>query len=292
MQLEARLRAFAAVVRQGSFSRAASELFVSQPAVSKQVAALEAELGSELVVRGRRGITLTAPGRMLADYVLRAEALLANARRAVEAADTESGTVAVAASGIPGEYLLPGFLPAFFERHPRVSVEVRLVMSAQALQLVRAHEVELALFGGFTAPEDLEVEPLVRDDVVLVGPPSFASRRLRPQDLKQFRWVSREEGSATRAAVESAQWQLGLGSIDILELPSWQAVKAAVAAGGGIAAISRFAIEHELASGALVVLDVPRWHVERMISLAVARDVPLTPAAARFRAALREIELR
>lgn len=291
MRLDPRLRSFAAVVRQGSFSKAATELFVSQPAVSKHVAALESELGNQLVVRGRRGVTLTAAGRVLADYVLRAEALLANAVRALDAEDAESGTVVIAASGIPGDYLLPTFLPTFFERHPRIAVDVRLTTSEGALRLVSAHETELAVFGGFSAPADLEVAPLVRDDVVLVGAPRLAGRRLRPQDLARSRWISRGEGSATRAAVESARWQIGLSSVETLELPSWEAVKGTVAAGGGIAAISRYAIEHELASGALVLLDVPRWRLERTISLAVARDVPLTLAAARFRTALQEVEL-
>src|SRR5688572_12613665 len=108
MQVEARLRAFAAVARRGSLSRAAEELYVSQPAVSKHLASLEAELGRRLVTRGREGATLTPAGRVLADYVLRAEALLANAGRALAAgAEAETGTLAIAASGIPATYLLP-----------------------------------------------------------------------------------------------------------------------------------------------------------------------------------------
>src|ERR687888_822871 len=91
MQLEARLRAFAAVVREGSFSRAAEELFVSQPAISKHVASLEGELGAQLVVRNRRGASLTPAGEVLADYVLRAEALLANGRRALAAGRAAPG---------------------------------------------------------------------------------------------------------------------------------------------------------------------------------------------------------
>jgi len=82
MDLDARLRAFAALVRAGSFTRAASELYISQPAVSKHVAALEAEINKRLVSRSHGAVRLTPTGHMLADYVLRAEALLANARRA------------------------------------------------------------------------------------------------------------------------------------------------------------------------------------------------------------------
>jgi DNA-binding transcriptional LysR family regulator len=290
MNLEARLRAFAAVAREGSFTGAAEQLYVSQPAISKHVASLEAELGAQLVVRNRRGASLTSAGELLADYVLRAEALLANARRALAAGgDAQVGTLAVAASGIPGTYLLPSVLARFHEQHPAVELDFRLSTSAGALDLVRAHEVELALVGGLTVPPELESEPLVEDEVVLVGPPSLAGRRLRARDLDGLTWISREEGSATREAVESARWQIGLRSVRVLELPSWESVKLAVASGAGIAAISRFALSSELETGALAILDVPRWRLERTIALLTARDVPLTPPAESFLELLRSV---
>jgi len=283
MNVEARLRAFAAVARQRSFSRAAQELYVSQPAVSKHVASLEAELGLQLVVRGRREATLTTAGELLADYVLRAEALLANAGRALAAGkDGASGTLSLAASGVPGTYLLPELLGRFVEEHPGVVVDFQLSTSGGALELVRAHRAELAVVGGFVVPPELESESLVDDEVVLIGPPALAGRRLRARDLEGLTWISREEGSATRAAVEAARWEIGLHAVRALELPSWEAVKRAVASGAGIAAISRVAIDLELRTGVLAVLDVPRWQVTRTISVVTARDVPLTPAAARF----------
>ena len=289
MELEARLRAFAAVAREGSFSRAAESLYVSQPAVSKHVAALEAEVGEQLIVRARGGVELTPAGQVLADYVLRAQALLANARRALGAGEhAQIGTLALAASGVPGTYLLPATLTRFRELHPAVEIEFRTTTSAGALELVRAHEAELCVVGGFTTPPELEAEPLAEDEIVLVGPPSLGTRRLRPKDLEQLTWVTREEGSATRAAVEAARWELGLGSVRTLELPSWEAVKLAVAAGAGIAPISRFALDLELSAGALVVLDVSRWRLRRTISVVRARDVPLTPPAERFLALLGE----
>jgi LysR family transcriptional regulator, transcriptional activator of the cysJI operon len=292
MQLDARLRAFAAVARQGSFSLAAAELYISQPAISKHVASLEAELSARLVDRRRSGAVLTPTGRVLADYVLRAEALLANAARAVAAAqDPAAGTVNVVASGIPGDYLLPKLLPAFRERYPLTNVQLRVTTSGDALARVRAHEAELAVVGGLDGPPELDFESLIEDELVLVGPPSLGGRRLRPADLARTTWITREEGSSTRAAVESARWQLGIHGVETLELGSWEGVKTTVAAGGGVAAISRFAIEHELASGALVVLDVARWQVQRTISIVTARDVPLTAAASRFRDALRELSV-
>jgi len=289
MELEARLRAFAAVAREGSFSRAAERLYVSQPAISKHVASLERELEAQLVVRNRRGASLTPAGDLLAEYVLRAEALLANARRALAAGgDAQVGTLALAASGIPGTYLLPAILARFHEQHPAVELDFRLSTSGGALNLVRAHEVEVALVGGMTVPPELESEPLVEDEVVLIGPPSLGGRRLRAKDLADRTWISREEGSATREAVESARWQIGLRSVRTLELPSWESVKLAVASSAGIAAISRFALDNELETGALAILDVPRWRLQRTIAVLTAREVPLTPPAESFLRLLRK----
>jgi DNA-binding transcriptional LysR family regulator len=289
MELEARLRAFAALARRGSFSAAAEELYVSQPAISKHVAVLEAEVGKSLVTRGRMGSELTPAGQLLADYVLRAEALLANARRGLAAGDeAETGTLAIAASGIPGTYLLPDVLLAFRERYAGVELEFDVSTSAGALDLVRAHRAELGVVGGFEAPVELDAEPLLEDDIVLAGSPSLAGRRLRTKELETLTWISRSEGSATRAAVQTARWELGLHAVRTLELPSWEAVKRAVGKGAGIAAISRLALDVELEAGALAILDVPRWRLRRTITLVRARDVPLTPPAERFRSLLLE----
>lgn len=289
MQIEAKLRAFAAIVRSGSISGAAHELYISQPAVSKHLATLERDVGKQLVIRGRDGATLTAAGEVLADYVLRAEALLANAGRAVTAdLDADTGALSLAASGIPGTYVLPELLARFREAHPGIDLEFEVTTSGGALERVRSHGVELGVIGGMTVPPELESEQLLVDEVVLVGPPSLAGRRLRPKELEALTWLSREEGSATRAAVETARWQLGLHAVPQLELASWEAVKRAAAKGGGIAAISRLALDLELETGRLAVLDVPRWRLSRTISAVYARDVRLTPPAERFLGLLRE----
>src|SRR5213594_494363 len=108
MDLEARVRAFAALSRRRSFSAAARELGISQPAVSKHIADIERRLGVRLVERRPRGGELTPAGVFLADYVLRAEALLAQAARSVtEFRQPPTGSLTIAASGVPATYLLP-----------------------------------------------------------------------------------------------------------------------------------------------------------------------------------------
>jgi DNA-binding transcriptional LysR family regulator len=215
--------------------------------------------------------------------VLRAEALLANGLRAVEAGrDGHLGTLSLAASGIPGTYLLPQLVARFHDEHPSVVIDFQVSTSGGALDLLRAHRAELGVIGGLVVPPELEDEPLVEDEIVLVGAPALGGRRLKPRDLAGVTWIYREEGSATRAAVEAARWEAGLHVSRSLQLPSWEAVKLAVAHGAGIAAISRYALDLELRAGTLAVLDLPRWRVGRMISAVYTRDVPLGAAAERF----------
>jgi DNA-binding transcriptional LysR family regulator len=288
MQLEARLRAFAALARRGSFTSAAEELVISQPAVSKHVAELEAELGTKLVIRGARRATLTPAGEFVAEYVERAEALVSQAARGAKAlAGAEAGRLAIATSGT-GMYLAIAAIGAFHRAHPLVELDVQIGTSDPMAQLVRSHRVELAIVGGFTAGRDLESETLIEDDIVIVGTPALARRRMTLRELESMTWISREEGSSTRATFEAAFRDIGLAPTRRLPLPSWEAVKLAVATGIGVSAISRYAVIPELAGGTLAIIRLRGWNVRRHFSLIRARDVPLTPPALRFREVLIE----
>src|SRR5690242_3685447 len=177
MQVEPRLRAFAALARHASFTRAAEELYLSQPAVSKHVASLERELKTKLVIRQPHRVAMTPAGEVLADYVLRAEALLANGRRHLESvAGGTAGSLSLAASGIPGTYIVPSLIARFREEQPAVEILFELSTSGGVLDLVRAHRVEIGIVGGLVPAAELEVEPFVEDEIVLIGPPSLRGR--------------------------------------------------------------------------------------------------------------------
>lgn len=285
LELDARLRAFAAVARHGSISRAAEELLLSQPAVSRHVASLERELGVPLLDRGWRGVTMTEAGRVLAEHVLRAEALLSQGARQVAAlAGGLSGSLSLAASGTPAGYVLPPLIAAFQERHPALVMELAVGTSVEVADAVREHRAEIGFVGGLAASPELRMEPMVEDEIVVVAAPGrFAGAGpITAGELSDAVWVEREEGSATRAIAEAALADIGLRPRRRLELPGWEMVKLAVASGAGVAALSRLAIEVELRAATLVVLDVPGWHARRHLSVITARDVELTPAAARF----------
>jgi LysR family transcriptional regulator, transcriptional activator of the cysJI operon len=288
MQLEARLRAFAAFARRRSFSGAAEELRISQPAVSKHIAEIERELGVRLVERRRRGCVLTAAGEFFANHVLRAEAILAQATRGVaELRKPGLGSLGIIASGITGTYLLPEVIATFQQANPGVDVSLELATTAKAIEALRSHRAELGVVGGFVAAPEVEAEPLVEDEIVIIGPRRLAGRRLSRVELGTMTWISREEGSATRAVVEAACANLGIVPSRRLILPSWEAVKLAVKRGDGIAGCSRFAIAEELRTGLLGIIPVRRWNVRKMMSIIRVRDAALTPSAQQFLLMLR-----
>jgi DNA-binding transcriptional LysR family regulator len=283
MKLEARLRAFAAFARRRSFSGAARELRVSQPAISKHIADIEREFGARLIERRSRDGALTPAGDFVANHVLRAEAMLAQAALGIsEFREPRSGVLRIVAAGVSGTYLLPELIAQFQQAHPGIRVSLQLGTSAGAVEALRSHCAELAMVSGFMAAPEIEAEPLLKNDIVVVGPRRLAERRLSRDQLESLTWILREEGSAARAVVEAAFEDLGIAPKRRLELPSWEAIKLMVRRGYGLAACSRFAIEEELREGRLAVLPIRGWKVRNTMSVIRIRDAALTPAAERF----------
>jgi LysR family transcriptional regulator, transcriptional activator of the cysJI operon len=288
MELEARLRAFAAFARRRSFSAAARELRISQPAVSKHIADVERQAGVKLVERRSRSGELTPAGDFLANHVLRAQALLAQAGRGVaEFRQRPTGALVIVASGVPATYLLPEVVAAFQRAHPGVRVTIESGASAQTMDALRSHRAELGVVGGFAAAPEIEAQPLIEEEIVVVGPPRLAGRRMSRQDAEAATWISPYEGSATRAAVEAAWADSGITPSRRLELPNWEAVKLAVARDDGVAGCSRFTVERELRAGSLAVVRLRGWSARRTISIVRHRDSVLTPSAREFVAMLR-----
>jgi DNA-binding transcriptional LysR family regulator len=287
MKLEARLRAFAAFARQRSFSAAAAELRISQPAISKHIAELEDALGVNLVERARRG-ALTNAGDFVANYVLRAEAILVQAGLgAAQFRKSGSGTVAVAASSLTGTYLLPEIIAEFQHSHPGVRVTLQLGTAEQAIDLLRSHRAELGFVAGAVGAPEIETEALFEYEVVIAGKSALVPRRPSRDSLESLTWISREEGSATRISSDAGLARLGIVPRHRLELPSNEALVHALKRGYGIAAISRYVVAAELRTGSLAVIHVRGWNVRNMVSVLRVRDAKLTPSADRFQTFVR-----
>lgn len=288
------LRTLLAVLEHGSFTRAAEALGLSQSTVSFHVKGLESAVGSRLLDRGREGVRATPQGELLRRYAERLWALRGEAFEALRAeSHGQRGRVVVAASTIPGEYLLPVFLARLRLSHPGVSVRVEVSESSRALASLMAGECDLALVGRRPSERNLVAEPFADDEVVLVGPspnPFVAPRQtLDPEALRHVPLVLRGEGSGTRAAVAEllARAAAEADGPARTVVGSTEAAKRCVLAGMGLSFVSRLAVADELAAGRLSLVPLPGTPVARRFWVVAPRDRTPSSAAAALVALLR-----
>ena len=275
------LRVFHEVARAASLTAAARALQISQPAVSKQLADFEDALGVRLVDRLRRGVRLTAAGKTLAEHATRIFGIEHAAESELAALlGLERGELAIGASTTIGSYLVPHVFGELHREHPALLLDLKIGNTAQVHELVRRQQVELGLTEGLLAEPDLNTRVFDHDDMVAIaapGDPLLSRRRLRAADLADSPFITRERGSGTREVIEAAFLQKQLTIEPVMALGSTEAVKNAVAAGLGIAIVSRLTVGRELASGVLDDLEI-----RRELHLVELRGVTRSPIASRF----------
>jgi DNA-binding transcriptional LysR family regulator len=279
------LEIFQAVARHQSYSRAAEALFLSQPAVSLQVRALEQDLKQQLFERQARPLKLTEAGQELLRYSERIFALMAEARMVLdELGGARRGTVKVAASTTAGIYVVPPALGLFHREHPTIKLTLDVVNRFSVQEKLLADEVDLAVMGLIEDAHELEVAEYVPNELVVIAPPAHplvGKRHISLEVLREENLLLREDGSGTRTDVLRL-----LGGVEGLpvhvgmELRSSGAIKQAVTAELGIAVMPQAAIELELAAGRLVTLNVQGFPVHRHWSLARRKGRHLSAAAA------------
>ncbi|PWB79459.1 MAG: LysR family transcriptional regulator [Candidatus Methylomirabilota bacterium] len=284
------LRVFLAVARRGSYSRAAEELLLSQPAVSAQVRELERTLEATFFERVGRTIVLTEAGRELLPYAERICALTDEAKLAMQELDgLKRGRIAVAAVSTAGAYVLPSLLGAFQTQHPGITINLEVINRALARDRLVHNEVDLVVMG--RPPEEVPhvAEPFLSDEIVVVAAPSHplaTVRRIPVDRLAQEVFIAREVGSGTRLNADEFFRQQGVKPRVELELGDNSAVKEAVAAGLGIALLSRHVLRMELALKRLMVLDVQGLPLRRQWFVVHREDKHLSRAAIAFKAFL------
>ncbi len=277
----AQLRALVEVAATGSFTRAAEAMGVAQPTVSGAIAALEARVGAPLLVRARRGVTLTAAGRALLPHAQRALEVAADADAAVDRAVAgERLRLWVAAGEALATYVLPRALALLRERMP--SVEAGFVVGdvARVLSALRAGEVDTALVTGETLTSDIESARFGSTRLVLVAPaaePAHAGP-LPPQELGRRTLVVRDRGTVNRGQVDRWLEQTGVEPAARLEAYSLEAVKRCVEAGLGVAIVPDLAVAHELQLGTLRLLELGGPPLELELCLAWRRGERPPPA--------------
>jgi DNA-binding transcriptional LysR family regulator len=268
-----RLKVFRAVARHLSFTRAAEELLLTQPAVTQQIKALEEDLGVPLFNRSGGHIALTAAGATLLPFAEQLKAIADEAIEAVtQAGGDRTGKLALGASQTIGQYLLPRLVAGFLSEHPRVTVSAISGNTGQMLEALDAHRIQLALIEGPAQRKDLHVEPFMRDELVLAvnAQHEWAGTEITLDALKSAPLLMREFGSGSRRVVEQALAAAGLRKKDlrtVMELDSTEGLLSAVEAGLGVTFASRWAARNQLRLGTLGLARVEGLEVSRMFSL-------------------------
>lgn len=288
------LRTFATVVARGSFSGAAQELGISQPAVTMQIQSLEADVGATLLDRRYRRVDLTEAGRILLRFAERVLEEVAEARDEIGAlSGTVSGHLAIAASTTPGVYVIPRILGGFLSANPQVSVTIVVGDTAEVVEAVEDGRAHVGVCGAIVRGAHATFGEIGTDELAVICPPTspLATRRgLSFADLTEADWVVREPGSGTRQVAESALAEYGVDANElraVAELGSGEAVVAAVEGGLGVAIVSRFAAEKALALATVARIDVSAPTILRPFYSVLPKGTP-TRAASAFAAYLRD----
>ena len=287
------LRLFTAVVRTGSFSRAADLLHISQPAISKGVRDFELQVGCRLLDRTPKGVRPTREGQALARH---AETLFAAERAAEEELQAlrslDSGSLRIGASTTIATYMIPNYLGFFHRAYPGIDLHVVSANTNDIADLMLAHEVEIALVEGPVENEALASDAW-RTDVMglIVGPDHRFAACSGPIDC---RWLAdemlfvRERGSGTREVVAQALAAQRVEPKRSLEIGSTEAIKQAVAAGVGVAIVSMATIDDQVKLGKLKVIPISGVHIERTLWQLKSLGRLDLPAAIAFEGIIRE----
>lgn len=271
----ARMVVFRAVAHQLSFRKAAEELYLTQPAVSLQIKALEEDVGVQLFDRSGSRVALTAAGTLLLSYAERVNGLLAEAEREIAAMGGElAGQLALGASTTIAQYVLPRLLGQFLGDHPRVIPSLISGNTERIVDSVVQREIAMGFIEGPSRSKDVREEAFLSDELVLIVPAAheWAERgRIEPAELNAASILMRERGSGTRHVVEMALEHHGVkpGSLHVaMELDSTEAIKSAVEAGLGVGFVSKWAIAKDARAGSgfrIVEVDGMRMRRELLM---------------------------
>ena len=279
------LQALVTLAQEHSFSKAARRLRVTQPAITQHVANLAREVGVPLVEVVNRRPVLTEAGAYLAERARAiVDAIAALGADMTEFKEATTGTLRVGATLTIGTYLMPSLLARYLRDRPQIRADVRIANTSAIAQMLRAHELGIALVEGIIDDPAILTAAFMEDELVVVAPSAMLQnkRRVRAADLAALPFVSREAGSGTRDLGYEALVRTGVRPRVVLELPSIEAILRAVEAGLGVAILSRFAVEPQARAGAVRMLTIGDLPLHRSLFIAAVRERTLSPAQRAF----------
>ncbi|MFV0420626.1 selenium metabolism-associated LysR family transcriptional regulator [Oleidesulfovibrio sp.] len=283
-----RLEAFCKVYELRSFSKAGTELFLSQPTISAHVSSLEKELDVRLLDRMGRGVLPTPAGEVLYRHAMAAFASLDAAHLEIsQLQDVITGEVLVGASTIPAQYMLPAVMSEYMRSFPDVQLQLRTADTEEIIRRVAEGELTIGVVGADTQQQDIVFSPIIDDELIVIAAPSFSfpSNSFSGDALGKLPWILREAGSGTWKTFSAALALIGLDTRAfrcVACVDSSQAVIQCVRAGLGVSVTSRLAVQEFLDRGELVELTVSGLDVRRQFYSIHHSRRQLFPAALHF----------
>ena len=283
------LLSYATVVRLGSFSRAAEELYIAQPTISLHVRQLEEELQTKLLVRTTKSVEVTEKGREVYEYA--ASILQLRDRIRERCGDGEHRIIRLGASTIPSAYILPEVLPPYVKRHPEVYFTIDQGDSRSVTEKLAEGVTDIALTGMKPASAEIAAEPFCEDSVVIITPvrePFLTMKETGTATLRELFGepvILREEGSGSLKAANTFLANAGYAEQDLnvaARTNDPEAIKNLVARGLGISMISSKAAENYSRENRLLVFSFPEISGRRQFYIATRKHATLPEIAGDF----------
>lgn len=292
------LEAFVQVAEGGSFSKAAKQLFLTQPTISAHISSLEKELNARLFVRNTKEVKLSDDGKELYRYARQMIDLQKKIEERFETGKSESKhLITIAASTIPAQYLLPKILMKFNERYPKEQVKLLETDSSQVVTQIIDHMVDVGFTGTVLEKKHCKYIPFYKDELVVITPNTEKYQTLH-QNIEDISWISgerlimREEGSGTRkeAGKQLRNAGINLDKLKIIaSIENQETIKKSVKQGMGISIISRLAAEDEARLGDLLTFPIPKADQGRDINLVYNKNYQMSKSAERFVKVVKEV---
>lgn len=284
------LEVFVNVVKLKSFSKAAEAVYLSQPTVSAHINALEDELDAKLIVRSTKEVYPSKAGKIFYQYALEMLNLRDMAMQEVKSYSTQvRGTLDVAASTVPSQYLLPRAMPSLIEKYPQLTLSIKQYDSVEVVHRIIDMDAEVGVTGAIFEKSGCVFEPVAEDRLVIITPntPAFAALegRITPDIIRSNKFISREYGSGTRKESEIFLHSIGIDPQSLrisVQLQSTESVIQGVKNGLGLAIVSKYACEDCVASGGILAFDYESPDLSRSFYAVYRKNRPLSPAAEAF----------
>lgn len=280
------LEIFNAIAETGSISAAAQRLYISQPALSREIKDFEARLGVTLFERLPRGMRMTHAGEVLREYAVRLFDISRTAQAAMrEIADARMGHLSIGASNTNGTYVLPQRLATFRRANPDVRITMFVGNTEQISQGVADMRFMLGFIEGPLHVSGLVIEQFQEDELVPVVAANhelLGRQHVRTADIDGQPLLMREQGSGTRELITETLDANGIRQGGVMEFGNTEALKQAAMHGGGIAWLPRISIAKELESGALEVLPIECLMIQRPLSVIRRAGAHLNPTSEAF----------